>query len=57
MAKKTPPAKKNGEVVRIRLTDEKYTTLCEMAKAEKRKINNLAQVMIEEGMEKRAGKA
>lgn len=53
--KKSIPAKiRESEVVRIRLSGEKYSLLTAQAKQEKRKITNLAQVMIEEGIERRA---
>lgn len=53
--KKTLPAKIQGsEVVRIRLNAVKYSLLTAQAKQERRKITNLAQVMIEEGIERRA---
>jgi hypothetical protein len=49
------PAKiQESEVVRIRLSGAKYSLLTQQAKKEKRKITNLAQVMIEEGIERRA---
>lgn len=55
--KKTLPAKlQHSEVIRIRLNGPKYALLCSQAKQERRKITNLAQVMIEEGLEKRAEK-
>lgn len=52
--KKSIPTKiRESEVVRIRLSGEKYASLVDLAKHEKRKITNLAQVMIEEGIESR----
>ena len=55
--KKTIPQKTmESEVIRIRLGGEKYSLLAEQAKQERRKITNLAQVMIEEGIEARMGK-
>lgn len=54
MNKAAIPAKiQESEVVRIRLSGPKYALLCAQAKHERRKITNLAQVMIEEGLEKR----
>jgi hypothetical protein len=51
---KTFPAKiQESEVVRIRLTGDKYARLTKVAVKEKRKISNMAQVMLEEGIEKR----
>lgn len=52
---KSHPAKIQGsEVVRIRVSGDKYSRLIVLAKQEKRKLTNLAQVMIEEGIERRA---
>lgn len=52
--KKIPIRIQESEVVRIRLSGAKYSLLSAQAKQEKRKITNLAQVMIEEGIERRA---
>lgn len=50
----TIPAKiQESEVVRVRLSGAKYSLLCAQAKQERRKITNLVQVMVEEGLEKR----
>lgn len=56
--KKTIPQKRqDSEVVRIRVSGSKYAFLSALAKKEKRKISNLVQVLIEEGIEKRGYKA
>lgn len=43
-----------SRVSRIRLSADKYAQFVAIAKQEKRKLTNLAQVMIEEGIERRA---